>query len=92
MSRSIFLTSGKLCIVQRKSLESNPKIQAFPKKIFSNKEKGEKIEIERTNAKGVPNKTLPKAQRTRGLSSSYQSNLMGHITSSNTNLDQISAS
>ena len=37
-------------------------------------------------------KTLPKAQRTRGLSSSYQSNLMGHITSSNTNLDQISSS
>ena len=32
--------------------------------------------------------TLPKAQRTRGLSSSYQSNLMVHITSSNTNLDQ----
>ena len=37
-------------------------------------------------------KTLPKAQRTRGLSSSHQSNLMGHITSSNTNLDQISSS
>ena len=37
-------------------------------------------------------KTLPKAQRTRGLSSSYESNLMGHITSSNTNLDQISSS
>ena len=35
-------------------------------------------------------KTLPKAQRTQGLSSAYQSNLMGHITSSNTNLDQIS--
>ena len=32
--------------------------------------------------------TLPKAQGTRGLSSSYESNLMGHITSSNTNLDQ----
>ena len=30
--------------------------------------------------------TLPKAQRTRGLSSSFQSNLLGHITSSNTNL------
>ena len=26
---------------------------------------------------------LPKAQRTRGLSSSFQSNLLGHITSSN---------
>ena len=37
-------------------------------------------------------KTLPKAQRTRGLSSAYQSNLSGHITSSNTNLDQISPS
>ena len=37
-------------------------------------------------------KTLPKAQWTRGLSSAYQSNLMGHITSSNTNLDQISSS
>ena len=36
------------------------------------------------------NKTLPKAQRTRGLSSAYQSNLMGHIT--NTNIDQISSS
>ena len=36
--------------------------------------------------------TLPKAQRTRGLSSSFQSNLLGHITSSNTNLDQISSS
>ena len=36
--------------------------------------------------------TLPKAQRTRGLSSSYESNLMGHITRSNTNLDQISSS
>ena len=33
-------------------------------------------------------KTLPKAQWTRGLSSAYQSNLMGHITSSNSNLDQ----
>ena len=37
-------------------------------------------------------KTLSKAQRTRGLSSAYQSNLMGHITSSNTNIDQISSS
>ena len=38
--------------------------------------------------------TLSKAQRTRGrgLSSSFQSNLLGHITSSNTNLDQTSAS
>ena len=36
------------------------------------------------------NKTLPKAQRTRGLSSAYQSNLMGHIK--HTNLDQISSS
>ena len=35
-------------------------------------------------------KTFPKAQWTRGLSSAYQSNLMGHITSSNTNLNQIS--
>ena len=38
---------------------------------------------------------LPKAQRTRGLSSAHQSNLctcVGHITSSNTNLDQISSS
>ena len=32
------------------------------------------------------NETLPKAQRTRGLSSAYQSNLF--ITSLNTNLDQ----
>ena len=32
-------------------------------------------------------KTLPKAQRTRGLGSSFQSNLLGHITSSNPNLD-----
>ena len=30
--------------------------------------------------------TLPKAQRTRGLSSANQSNLIGHTTSSNTNL------
>ena len=37
-------------------------------------------------------KTLPKAQRTRGLSSSWQSNFWGHITSSNTNLDHISSS
>ena len=37
-------------------------------------------------------KTLPKAQRTRGLSSSFQSNLLGHITSSNTNLVQTSSS
>ena len=37
-------------------------------------------------------KTLPKAQRTRGLSSSFQSNLFGHITSSNTNLNQTSSS
>ena len=40
----------------------------------------------------LDNKTLPKAQRTRGLSSSFQSNLLGHITSSNTNLDQTSSS
>ena len=37
-------------------------------------------------------KTLPKAQRTRGLSSSFQSSLLGHITSSNTNLVQTSSS
>ena len=37
-------------------------------------------------------KTLPKAQRTRGFSSAYQSNLSCHITSSNTNRDQISPS
>ena len=37
-------------------------------------------------------KTLPKAQRTRGLSSAYQSNLLGRITTSNTNLDQTSFS
>ena len=36
-------------------------------------------------------KTLPKAQRTQGLSSAYQSNQMVHITISNTNLDQISS-
>ena len=37
--------------------------------------------------------TLQKAQRTRELSSAYQSNLsLGHITSSNTYLDQISSS
>ena len=36
----------------------------------------------------APKKTLPKAQRTRGLSSSCQS----HIASSNTNLDRISSS
>ena len=36
--------------------------------------------------------TLPKAQRTRGLSSSFQSNLLGHITSKNANLDQTSSS
>ena len=30
----------------------------------------------------VLTQTLPKAQRTRGLSSSFQSNLLGHITSS----------
>ena len=40
----------------------------------------------------VYNKTLPKTQRTRGLSSSFQSNLLGHITSSNANLDQTSSS
>ena len=40
----------------------------------------------------VHRQTLPKAQRTRGLSSSFQSNLLGHITSSNTNLDQTSSS
>ena len=32
------------------------------------------------------------AQRARGLSSAYQSNLVGHITGSNKNLDQISSS
>ena len=37
-------------------------------------------------------KTLPNAQWTRGLSSAYQSNLKGHITISNTNIDQISSS
>ena len=37
----------------------------------------------------VLTQTLPKAQRTRELSSSYQSNLISHITRSNTNLDQI---
>ena len=37
-------------------------------------------------------KTLPKAERTRGLSSSFQSNLLSHITSSNTNVDQTSSS
>ena len=37
-------------------------------------------------------KTLPKAQRTRGLSSSCQINSWVHITSSNTNLDHISSS
>ena len=42
--------------------------------------------------KGLQNETLPKAQRTRGLSSSWQSNFWGHITSSNTNLDHISSS
>ena len=36
--------------------------------------------------------TLPKAQRTRGLSSAYQSTCLGHITSSITDLDQISSS
>ena len=36
--------------------------------------------------------TLPKAKRTRGLSSAYQSNFLGHITSFHTNLDQISSS
>ena len=36
--------------------------------------------------------TLPKAQRTRGLSSSFQSKELGPITSSNTNLDQTSSS
>ena len=36
--------------------------------------------------------TLPKAQWTRGLSSSFQSNLLSHITSTNTNLDQTSCS
>ena len=36
-------------------------------------------------------KTLPKAQRTRGLSSTYQSNFLCHITSSNTNLGQTSS-
>ena len=35
--------------------------------------------------------TLSKAQRTRGLSSTYQSNFLCHITSSNTNLDQTSS-
>ena len=40
----------------------------------------------------IISKTLSKAQRTRGLRSAYQSNLMGHITSSNTNLDQTSSS
>ena len=34
-----------------------------------------------------PIKTLPKAQRTRGLSSSYESNLKCHIKSSNRNLE-----
>ena len=38
------------------------------------------------------NETLPKAQRTRGLSSAYQSNFtlvtLGHITNYYTNLDQ----
>ena len=42
--------------------------------------------------KGETIETLPKAQRTRGLSSSFQINLLGHITSSNTNLDQTSSS
>ena len=37
-------------------------------------------------------KTMPKIQQTQGLSLAYQSNLMGHITSSNTKLDQISSS
>ena len=32
-------------------------------------------------------KTLPKAQRTRVLSSAYQNNLIGHITGSYTNFD-----
>ena len=36
------------------------------------------------------NQTLPKAQRTQGLSSAYQSNYF-HITSSYTNLDQSSS-
>ena len=36
--------------------------------------------------------TLPKAQQTRGLSSSFESNLLGHITSSNANLDKTSSS
>ena len=43
-------------------------------------------------SKGCYLKTLPKAQRTRGLSSSFQSNLLGHITSSNRNLVQTSSS
>ena len=36
-------------------------------------------------------KTLPKAQRTRGLSSAYQSNLFRSYHKLNTNLDQISS-
>ena len=36
--------------------------------------------------------TLPKAQRTRGLSALTKITSLGHITSSNTNLDQFSAS
>ena len=45
--------------------------------------------VERTPFKGgFKFETLPKAQRTRGLSSSCQS----HITSSNANLDRISSS
>ena len=37
-------------------------------------------------------KTFPKEQRTRGLSSYFKINLLGQITSSNTNLDQTSTS
>ena len=46
------------------------------------------LEIEIKQLRRLTVKTLPKAQRTRGLSSSCES----HIASSNANLDRISSS
>ena len=53
---------------------------------------GKSLKSTKYSQGGYEMKTLPKAQRTRGLSSSFQSDLLGHITSSNTNLDQTSSS
>ena len=80
----------------RKSKSSSDTVlldqKSIPDLLTSSSDPEETMECKMERHSEVNLETLPKAQRTQGLSSSSQSNLMGYITSSNTNLDQISSS